>query len=133
MIRPKTRFAGQTDFGFPGSADLGGHIFLDHIQELEGNGIGLAKSRIGREVNSDRIDPGQIGCQMIFAEFLENLPKTSHQKGKIIVNFLKTACDIVFFHLWFIPCSKGSEKITSEKRAAWQKTDETIHKLSTVA
>jgi hypothetical protein len=28
---------------------------------------------------------------------------------------------------------KGSEKITSEKRAAWQKRDETIHRLSTIA
>ena len=60
---------------------------------------------------------------MIFAEFLENLPETIHQKGKIIVNFLKTACEIVFFHLWFIPYSRLGE-ITIEKRERLAKRDE---------
>jgi hypothetical protein len=37
VIRPKTWFAGETDFGFPRPADLCGHVLLDHIQELERN------------------------------------------------------------------------------------------------
>ena len=41
VIRPKARFAGQADLGFAGPADLRGDVFLDHIQELECNRIGL--------------------------------------------------------------------------------------------
>ena len=60
VICPEARFAGQTDFGFPGAADLCGDVFLDHVQELERNRIGLAESRIGRQIDSDLVDPGQI-------------------------------------------------------------------------
>ena len=133
MICPETRFAGQTDLGFPGTADLCGDVFLDHIQELEGNGIGLAESRIGREIDSDLVNPRQIGGEMTFAEFLENLPETIHQKGQIIVNFLKTACDILFFHLWVHPLLKAPGNTYLKNGGSGKEGCSKIHMLFTAA
>src|SRR6516225_6338019 len=98
MICPQAGFARKADFGFASSADLSSHIFFDHIQELKRDRIRLTESRIGFCVDIDLVNPGQITCEIMFAKFLENLAKTTHQEGEIIVNFLKTASDIIFFH-----------------------------------
>jgi hypothetical protein len=40
---------------------------------LKGDRVGLAKPRIGREIDFGLIDPGQAFRQLVFAEFLARL------------------------------------------------------------
>jgi hypothetical protein len=58
----------------------------------------LAEARIWCGVNVDLVNPREVACEIVFAEFLKHLPETVHEESQIIINLLKTACDIIFFH-----------------------------------
>src|SRR6266446_1442918 len=98
MIGPQAGFTGKANFRFTGSADLSCDVFLDHIQELKSDRIGLGEPRIWGGVNVDLVNPREVTCEIIFSEFLKDFPETIHEESQVIVNFLKTACDVILFH-----------------------------------
>ena len=98
VIRPEAGFAGKADFRFAGSTDLGPDIFFDHIEQLKRDRVSPAEPRIRLSIDINLINPREITCEIMLAKCLEHFAETIHQEGEIIVNFLKTTGDIIFFH-----------------------------------
>ena len=93
---PRTRIRSEAMLIFTEALGLGGSIFFHHVQELEGDRIGL-HSAIGKDLHTAQLaftHPRQGTGEVLVIKLLEHLDKARHHEVEVLVDFLKPAGEI---------------------------------------
>ena len=94
---PGTGIGGEAVLVLAETLGLRGGVLLDHVQELEGDRIGL-HAAIGKELHAAQLTlahPRQGAGEILVVELLEHLDETRHHEVEVLVDFLKPAGEVV--------------------------------------
>jgi len=93
---PGARIGGEAELVLAQALGLGRGVLLDHVQQLEGDRIGLHPA-VGEDLHAAELalaHPRQGAGEILVLELLEHLDEAPHHEVEVLVDFLQAAGEV---------------------------------------